>query len=120
VQFVPTEYGGLINHAIAMRYIGNETAAIEAWRELVSIDEHFQLAWAGIGRGMLAQGDNVAAMYYLRRGMDMMHYSIAFRRNRMDVMQDVLPRVFLAGTLVLFAVAAVKVGLVIRKRVAAE
>jgi hypothetical protein len=120
VHFIPTEYGALINHAIAMRYIGDEDSAIKAWRELVAIDEHFQLAWAGIGRGMLAAGDNVAAMYYLRRGMDMMHYSIAFRRNRMDVMQTVLPRVFLGGTIALALAAAVKIGLVIRKRVAAE
>jgi hypothetical protein len=69
---------------------------------------------------LLAQGDNVAAMYYLQRGMDMMHYSIAFRRNRMDVMQTVLPRVFMAGSILLVLAAAFKVGMVIRKRVAAE
>jgi hypothetical protein len=120
MQFVPTEYGSLINHAIAMRYIGNEDEAIETWRELVAIDEHFQLAWAGIGRGMLAQGDNVAAMYYLQRGMDMMHYSIAFRRHRMDVMQNVLPGVFMGASILIVLGVAFKIGLVIRKRVAAE
>jgi DNA-binding beta-propeller fold protein YncE len=118
VQFIPTEYGALINEAIAMRYVGNETAAIDAWRRLVALDEHFQLAWAGIGRGMLAQGDNVAAMYYLRRGMDMMHYSIAFRRHRLEVMQDVLPTVFTTVTVLVGLLVVYKLVKGIRKRVA--
>jgi len=118
VQFVPTEYGSLINHAIAMRYVGNDEEAITAWRSLVAIDEHFQLAWAGIGRGMLAEGNNVAAMYYLRRGMDMMHYSIAFRRHRLDVMQNILPMAFTVGTVLAGLFIAYKLIKVVRKRVA--
>lgn len=91
VQFTPTEYGRLINEAIAMRYHGNEVGAVYAWRRLTALDENFQLAWAGIGRSALAAGDHAAAMYYLRRGMDMRHFSIAFRRHRLDVMQRHMP-----------------------------
>jgi hypothetical protein len=91
VHFAPTEYGALINEAIAKRYDGDDAGAVDAWRRLTALDEHFELAWAGIGRSLLAEGDNAGAMYYLKRGMDLVHYSIAFRRHRLEVMQGALP-----------------------------
>jgi DNA-binding beta-propeller fold protein YncE len=96
-HFAPTEYGELINLAIALRYNGEDDKAVEVWRTLTALDENFELAWAGIGRSMLAAGEHGAAMYYLRRGMDTAHLSIAFRRHRQDVMQDILPVVFTGG-----------------------
>jgi hypothetical protein len=118
LHFTPTEYGALINEAIQLRYDGDEIGAVNAWRRLTALDENFQLAWAGIGRSMLAEGNNAAAMYYLRRGMDMTHYSIAFRRNRLDVMQNILPHVFTGGTVLLGLLLAYKVFKVIKRRVA--
>jgi len=97
IQFTPTEYGRLINLAVEMTYNGNEVAAVETWRELAAFDENFSLAWVGIGRGMLADGDSASAMYYLRRGMDMRHYSVAFRRYRLDRMQVILPATLTGG-----------------------
>ncbi|MCL1845904.1 MAG: gluconolactonase [Defluviitaleaceae bacterium] len=99
IHYAPTEYGRLINRAIAMRYGGHERYAVEYWRQLVTLDENFALAWSGIGRSLLAAGDNVGAMEYLRQGMDVRYFSIAFRRNRLDVMQGTLPNVFTAGML---------------------
>ncbi|MCL2500440.1 MAG: NHL repeat-containing protein [Defluviitaleaceae bacterium] len=118
LQFTPTEYGALINEAIAMRYRGDEAAAVDAWRRLTALDENFQLAWAGIGRSLLAEGDNQAAMYYLHRGMDMVHYSIAFRRHRLEVLQGVLPTVFTVGTGLVGLLIAYKIFKVVKRRVA--
>lgn len=116
IQYTPTEYGALINTAIRARYDGNEQVAYQSWRRLVEIDENFVLAWSGIGRAMLAQGDNVQAMYYLRRGMDIRYYSVAFRRNRLDRMQTTLPNLLTgaAGLLVLYV--AYKVVMRFRKK----
>jgi hypothetical protein len=116
LQFTPTEYGALINEAIEKRYQGDEAGAVDAWRRLVALDENFSLAWAGIGRSLLAEGDNAAAMYYLRRGMDLVHYSIAFRRNRMDVMQNALPHVFSVGTALIGLFFAYKIVRFVKKR----
>jgi hypothetical protein len=82
------------------------------------LDENFQLAWAGIGRSMLAEGNNAAAMYYLRRGMDLTHFSIAFRRHRIDVMQQILPTAFTVGTGLVGLLILYKVVKTIRRRVA--
>lgn len=118
MHFTPTEYGALINQAIAMRYTGDEAGAVEAWRRLTALDENFALAWAGIGRSMLAEGNNAAAMYYLRRGMDLTHFSIAFRRHRLDVMQSVLPTIMTVGTVLAGLFVLYKIIKVVRRRVA--
>jgi len=118
-QFTPTQYGRLINTAIRARYDGDEATAVVAWRELVALDENFALAWSGIGRAMLAEGDNVQAMYYLRRGMDVRYYSVAFRRHRLDRMQHVLPNVLTAGIALAVVLITLKIVLKIRKRGAA-
>jgi len=105
VHFEPTEYGRLINTAIQWRYDGQhggvidgeEVSAVDLWRRIAQIDENFSLAWSGIGRAYLARGENATAMYYLERGMDIRYYSVAFRRNRLDVMQDILPTIMTGG-----------------------
>lgn len=103
IHFTPSEYGRLINTAIALRYDGHDRDAVDYWRRIVRLDENFALAWSGIGRSLLAAGDNVGAMEYLRRGMDVRYFSIAFRRNRLDVMQGSLPNIFTAGMVLVIA-----------------
>ncbi|MCL1884537.1 MAG: gluconolactonase [Defluviitaleaceae bacterium] len=115
IHFTPTEYGRLINTAIKLRYDGHERRAVSYWRELVTLDENFALAWSGIGRSMLAYGDNAAAMYYLRRGMDVRYFSVAFRRNRLDVMQGTLPNIMTGGMVILGLYLGAKVFLRIKR-----
>ena len=119
VQFTPTEYGALINAAIRARYDGYESDSVVAWRRLTEIDENFHLAWAGIGRYMLAYGDNVRALYYLRRGMDLRHYSVAFRRNRLDNMQYAFSNVMTGAMIFVGVYIAVKITLKFRRKGAA-
>jgi hypothetical protein len=88
VTFEQTRYGQLIDMAVAMRFDGDEAMAVEAWREVLLLNENFELANAGIGRAYLTAGDNRTAMEYLRLGMDRRHYAIAFRRHRNDVLKE--------------------------------
>jgi DNA-binding beta-propeller fold protein YncE len=115
LHYSPTEYGRLINEAIALRYDGHEDEAVHLWRKLVEIDENFALAWSGIGRSYLAMGDNVQAMYYTERGMDVRYYSIAFRRHRLDVMQETLPNVLTGGMVVVALLAGFQIVRKIRR-----
>jgi len=88
ITFSNTLYGELINKAVSLRYDGDEALAVETWREVLKLNENFELANAGIGKAYLAAGDNRTAMHYLRLGMDRHHYSIAFRRWRNDLLKD--------------------------------
>ena len=85
--FEPTEYGRLINEAIALRYDGDEASAVEVWHRVLELDQNYQLALVGIGKSLLAAGENRAAMGYLRRGMNIDYYSVAFRRYRTELLR---------------------------------
>jgi DNA-binding beta-propeller fold protein YncE len=88
VYFAETEYGRLINEAISLRFEGDEKAAVEKWEQVLLLNENYTLAYSGIGKALLASGDNREAMDYLRKGMSVDYYSIAFRRYRNDVMKE--------------------------------
>lgn len=86
--FDSTDYGSLINEAIAFRYDGDEKEAIVKWQEVLKLDENNELANTGIGKAYLTAGDNLKAMYYLKLGMNRKYYSIAFKRYRNDLLEN--------------------------------
>ena len=109
IVFEPTLYGRLINEAIALQYRNDDVAAVELWRELITMDEHFALAFAGVGRAYFAAGNYRLAMEYLRRGMDLRYYSLAFVRHRTTTLHGSLEYVLNAmvvgiGILILYKI----------------
>lgn len=112
--FSPTEYGTLINQAVALRYDGDETQAVALWERILELDENNELANTGIGKAYLSAGDNVTAMKYLEKGMNREYYSVALKRYRSDLLRNHMGTVL--TSLVVLAVA-VKLLLVVRDRV---
>lgn len=104
--FEATEYGQLINDAIALRYDGDETLAVEKWKEVLKLDENNELANTGIGKAYLTAGDNKQAMKYLKLGMNSEYYSIAFRRYRNELLARNLNYI-LSGIAVIIAAGIV-------------
>ncbi len=100
--FDETEYGRLINEAVALRFSGDETQAVSLWEEVLRLDEINELANTGIGKAYLSAGDNDKAMLYLKRGMNREYYSVAFKRWRNDLLRDNISWV-LTGVIVLIA-----------------
>lgn len=88
LQFGETEYGALINDAVALRYDGDEALAVAKWEAVLRLDENNELANVGIGKAYLAAGDNEKAMLYLKRGMNKSYYSVAFKRYRNAWLRD--------------------------------
>lgn len=101
--FGETEYGRLINDAVALRYDGNEAEAVALWSKVLELDENNELANSGIGKAYLTAGDNVKAMEYLRRAMNKDYYSVAWMRYRNDLFRQYLGSI-LTGVLVLIMV----------------
>ena len=87
VTFDITEYGSLINDAVALRYSGDEAEAVELWERVLELDEDNELAHIGIGKAYLTAGDYVQAMKHLKLGMSRDYYSVAFRRWRNDILK---------------------------------
>ena len=100
LEFTETKYGGLINEAVGLRYDGDETKAVECWHEVLKYNSDFELAYVGIGKAYLADGDNVKAMEYLRLGMDKDYYSIAYKRWRNEILSENLPWILTTGVVV--------------------
>ena len=99
-KFAPTEYGSLINQAVALRHDGDESQAVSLWARVLELDENNELANSGIGKAYLSAGDNENAMRYLKIGMNRDYYSIAFKRYRSELLRKYLGPV-LTVTLVL-------------------
>ena len=91
--FAPTEYGGLINEAVALRHDGDEALAVPLWERGLELDENNELANTGIGKAYLSAGDNEMAMKYLKLGMNREYYSVAFKRYRSQILRQYLGQV---------------------------
>ena len=100
--FAATEYGSLINQAVALRYDGDEALAVSLWERVLELDENNELANSGIGKAYLSAGDNKTAMKYLKLGMNREYYSVAFKRYRSEILKAYLGYV-LTGAVVLMA-----------------
>lgn len=88
--FSATEYGRLINEAVALRFDGDEALAVDLWRRVLELDENNELANSGIGKAYLSAGDNKMAMKYLKLGMNREYYSVAFKRYRSEFLKQYL------------------------------
>lgn len=88
--FTATEYGTLINEAVALRYDGDEALAVTYWERVLELDENNELANSGIGKAYLSAGDNKMAMKYLKLGMNREYYSVAFKRYRSEFLKEYL------------------------------
>ena len=108
-RFSPTEYGGLINQAVALRYDGDEALAVPLWERVLELDENNELACSGIGKAYLSAGDNKAAMKYLKLGMNRDYYSVAFKRYRSEILRAHLGQALtVLGVVIVAAVAVTK------------
>lgn len=110
--FRPTRYGSLINTAVGLRFDGNESKAVQDWQDVLRLDSHYELAYDGIGKSLLAANKNKEAMTYLKKGMDKRYYSVAFRRYRTEWLKA---NGWLEITVILVILAAVAARKIYRK-----
>ncbi len=110
VSFAVTEYGDLINRAVALRYDGDETEAVALWERVLELDEDNELAHVGIGKAYLTAGDYEAAMEHLELGMNREHYSVAYKRYRNNLLVE-------NASLFLSILAVLIVALVVYKKI---
>lgn len=110
ICFDVTEYGQLINEAVALRYDGDETLAAPKWEAVLCYNENFELANSGLGKAYLSSGENELAMHYFKLAMNKEYYSIAFRRYRNEILKENLQYV-------LTGIAALVIVLIIISRI---
>ncbi|SMG58025.1 YIP1 family protein [Paenibacillus aquistagni] len=84
----PTEYGMAVRDAVTQLYNGQVEASTEAWQRVLALNGNNDVAYIGIGKSLLKQGDNAGAMSYFQLGNHREWYSEAFKRFRKDILME--------------------------------
>lgn len=87
-EFTATKFGSLINEANGLYSIGKHDDAAKLWEEVLRLDANYEMAYIGIGKSMLRQGEYKQAMTYLKLGNDREYYSKALTKYRREYMRD--------------------------------
>lgn len=106
--FVLSDYGKLILQAEDYYYQGEYEASGNTWREVLKKNSNYDLAYTGLGKVQIRQGDYRGAMENLKLGGDKEYYSVAFQYYR----DDLLSRNLHWALLALFACIALAVVLI--------
>jgi tetratricopeptide (TPR) repeat protein len=80
----PTQYGQLIYDALEEYNKGNYEASAQYWEKVLMQNGNYDLAYIGIGRSLLRQGEYKEAMKYFKLKLDDDNYSKAFALYRKE------------------------------------
>lgn len=102
--FEPTEYAKLIHSAIATYKTGRYSESADIWRLVIDRNSNYDLAYSGIGRSLLMQGDFGEAMHYFRLGQDRANYSRAWSEYRRDLVYERFPTILTVSIVLIAAI----------------
>ena len=94
--FAVTDYGRALMNAVEAQYSYDYTTAEEYWRKALSYNQNLFLAYSGIGRAMLRNGDAEGALEFLKLGDDRKYYSKALEKVRNAALKEYLVPVALS------------------------
>lgn len=98
--FRPTEYADLIHRALLLYSVGRYDESEAVWRQVLERNVNFTMAYRGIGKNLLRQGEIREAMRMFKLGADRKGYSDAFAVYR----QEMITRYFGVGASLLLLV----------------
>lgn len=108
IVYQPTEFGLAVNQAIAYHAAGEFELASMIWEEVLVLNTNYEIAYNGIGKYYLREGDFRTAMEYFNLGHDQYYYSKAFKGYRNEMIKANFGYIF-------GAVAFIGVGLIALK-----
>jgi tetratricopeptide (TPR) repeat protein len=119
-RFDLTTYGLLINEALDEYKAGRYESSADKWEQVLKMNGNYDLAYIGIGRAALRQGDYLKAMEYYKLKRDDKDYGKAFQFYRKQWMEENLWKILLILAIVLIVPKLVKCILKFRKEVMEE
>ncbi|NIK75086.1 DNA-binding beta-propeller fold protein YncE [Paenibacillus castaneae] len=114
-EFTATKFGRLVNEANGLYSIGKHDDAAKLWEEVLKLDANYEMAYVGIGKSMLRQGEYKQAMKYLKLGNDREYYSKALTKYRREYMREYFGIYMTIAIALIVIVMAVRRGLRLRK-----
>ncbi|MBR2930699.1 MAG: YIP1 family protein [Clostridia bacterium] len=98
--FTPTEYCDTIIAALRNQNEHNYDASIDYWRDLLTSNNNFDLAYIGIGKALYSQGEYAEAYAMLQKAYETNYASDAFAEMRKDIIEDSI-LIIVAGVIAL-------------------
>ena len=86
--FTPTKFGSLINKGLEEYVLGNYNESGEYWKEVLTLNGNYDLAYIGIGRSLMRQEKYKEAMVYFEEKWDDRNYSKAFQLYRKEWIEE--------------------------------
>lgn len=83
-----TEFGTLVNKAVNLENDGRFTDAAEVWKEILTKNSNYEIAYNGIGKALLRQGNYKEAVENFKLGHDTYYYSKAYKEYRNERLRD--------------------------------
>lgn len=111
----PTQYTKVVHAAIENLQAGRYDESTEMWKEALKLNPNLDIAYSGVGRSLLNQGQFAEAMQMYRLGSDREGFSKALRLYRRDWVNDHFSLVFTLIILLIVVLIVVRV-LIKRKR----
>jgi len=100
-RFDLTSYGERINHALNEYKAGRYEASAAIWEEVLKMNGNYDLAYIGIGRAALRQGEYQKAMEYYKLKHFREGYGKAFQLYRKQWMEENLWKILLIISLLI-------------------
>jgi tetratricopeptide (TPR) repeat protein len=119
-RFDMTSYGEKINSALDEYYAGRYEASAKEWEEVLKMNGNYDLAYIGIGRAALRQGEYQKAMKYYKLKHYREGYGKAFQLYRKQFMEENLWKMLLVLAVILLAPPLVKTAVKIGREVMEE
>lgn len=86
--FKPTEFGRNVNKAVMHYNKGNDQESAAYWEKVLRLNANYEVAYVGIGKALLMDGENDEAMEYFENGHSRQYFSKAYKRYRQEVLRE--------------------------------
>ncbi len=86
--FEKTKYGLLIDEVIEVQQNREFSKTIELWKEIIKINNNYDLAYLGIGKALLSEGNYGEAMDYFKAINNRTYYNKAFEKQRSQFLEQ--------------------------------
>ena len=103
-----TEYGQHLLNAIRLNNLGDAQGATKEWQEVLKYNTNSELAYTGLGKTYLTEGQYKEAMECFELGNSKKYYSKAFSYYRKEVMEKYLTKAVIAAAVLVLVIWAVK------------
>ncbi|WP_314586010.1 YIP1 family protein [Paenibacillus terrigena] len=113
ILFEPTRYGASIKKAAVAISNGKSEEATEAWKEALKLNGNFEIAYVGMGKAMMKEGNYEQALDYFKEGNNRKFYSQAFKEYRSDYLWNHFGTIMIV---LILSIAVVVTGNIIWKK----